>query len=83
MAKIGAFVGANSAVLRVCGTRRPATGASFADPCAPRKPMCARPYFLTLSASAASSAVGISPPAFWARLMSESLLPTKTSSIRP
>ena len=42
-----------------------------------------RAYFLTLSASAASSAVGISPPAFWARLMSDSLLPTKTSSIRP
>ena len=40
-------------------------------------------YFLTLSASAASSAVGISPPFFCARLMSDSLLPTKTSSIRP
>ena len=41
-------------------------------------------YFVfALSASAASSAVGISPPAFWAMLMSDSLLPKKTSSMRP
>ena len=42
-----------------------------------------RVYFLTLSASAASAASGTVPPAAWARLMSDSLLPWKTSSMRP
>ena len=40
-------------------------------------------YFLGLSASAASAASGTVPPAAWARLISDSLLPWKTSSMRP
>lgn len=42
-----------------------------------------RDYFLALSASAASPAVGVSPPSFWAMLMSDSVLPAKTSSMTP
>jgi hypothetical protein len=40
-------------------------------------------YFLGLSAAAASLAVGTVPPAAWVMLISDSVEPTKTSSIRP
>jgi hypothetical protein len=42
-----------------------------------------RRYFLALSAAAASLAVGTVPPAAWVKLISDSVEPTKTSSIRP
>lgn len=43
-----------------------------------------RRYFLgALSASAASSEVGTSPPAAWAIEMSDSVFPSKTSSMSP
>ena len=51
----------------------------------PRKAGCGPPqrYFLGLSAAAASLAVGTVPPDAWVRLISDSVAPTKTSSIRP
>ncbi len=48
---------------------------------------CTRPapsvYFLVLSASAASFASGTAPPRAWVMLISDSVRPTKTSSMTP